>query len=172
MIVSGVLSVEGFGFFNDWRVDFVMATGGDMPEEAQSGITFGVTLEVPWNAPEAYVQLHSDGVVNLDTVPDVLSLSGRRPDAAVVSVLQCRDARSVCELIPDPRVLERGFHDVTIVDMDDTEEPAVSEADLSLPRLQWLVTVLQSMLWLQNELDAMCAAAIKRYRHLWQMDQV
>ena len=129
----------------------------------QSGITFGVTLEVPWNAPEAYVQLHSDGVFDLDTVPDVLGHCGRWPDAAVVRVLQGCDARSVCALIPDPRVLERGFHDVTIVDMEDTAEPAVSEADLSLLRLQWPVTVVQSMTWLQNELDGMLAAAKKRY---------
>ena len=55
-----------------------MATDGDAPAEARSGITFSVTLEVPWNAPEAYVQLDSDGVVDLDTVPDVLGLVGRR----------------------------------------------------------------------------------------------
>ena len=108
-----------------------MATGGDTPAEARSGITFGVTLKIPWNAPEAYVQLYLDGVVDLVTVPDVLGLSGRRPDASVVRVLQGRDARSVRALIPDPRVLEREFHDVT---MEDTAEPAVSEADLSLLR--------------------------------------
>ena len=55
--------------------------------EARSVITFGVTLEVPWNAPEAYIQLGSVGVVDLDTVPDVLSLTGRRPEVAVVHVL-------------------------------------------------------------------------------------
>ena len=136
---------------------------GDTPAEARSGITFGVTLEVPWNVPEAYVQLHSDGVFDLDTVPDVLGLSGRWPDAAVVRVLQGRDARSVRALIPYPRVLERRFHDVAIVDMEDTAEPAVSEADLSLLRLQWLVTVVQSLVWLQIELDSMRAAAKKRY---------
>ena len=136
-----------------------MATDGDTPVEARAGITFGVTLEVPWNAPEAYVQLHSDDVVDLDTVPDVLGLSGQRPDVAVVCVLQGCDARSVRALIPDPRVLERGFHDVTIVDMEDSTEPAVSEDDLSLLRLQWPVTVLQSLVWLQNELYAMRAAA-------------
>ena len=62
------------------------------------------------------------------------------PDVAVVRVLQGRDARSVRALIR--RVQERGFHDVAIVDM---AEPAVSEADLSLLRLQWPVTVVQSM---------------------------
>ena len=92
------------------------------------GITFEVTLDVPWNAPEAVVHLHSDGVVewDLDTVPDVLGLTGRRPEAAVVRVLQGRDERRVHTLIPDPRVIERGFHDVTIVDMGDLPEPSLS----------------------------------------------
>ena len=119
-------------------VDFVMATDGD----ARSGITFGVILEVPWNAPEAYVQLDSVGVVDLYTVPDVLGLTGRRPEVDVVRVLRGLDERSVRALIPDPRVLDRGFHGVTIVDMEDSAEPAVSEDDLSLLRLQWPVTVL------------------------------
>ena len=47
----------------------------------------------------------------------------------------------VCALIPDPRVLERGFHDVTIVDMGDSPESSVSLDDLSLLRLQWPVTL-------------------------------
>ena len=69
-------------------------------------------------------------------------------------------------LIPDPRVLERGFHDVTIVDMGDSPEPSVSLDDLSLLRLQWPVTVLRSMVWLQQDLDTMHAAAKKRFRYL------
>ena len=107
----------------------------------------------------------SDGVVDLDTVPDVLGLAGRWPEMAVVRVLQGRDAQSVRALIPDPRVLERGFHNVAIVDMEDSAEPSVSEDDLSLLRLQWPVTVLRNMAWLQDELDAMRAAAKKCYRH-------
>ena len=113
-----------------------MATDSDAPAGAWSGITFGLTLVVPWNAPEAFVHLHSDGVVDRDTVPDILGLTGRRPEAAVVRVLQERDARSVHTLIPDPRVLERGFHDVTIVDMEDLAEPSVSQDELFLLRLQ------------------------------------
>ena len=160
MIVSDLLSAERVGFF--LGVDFVMATGSDTSAQARSGVTFDVMLKVPWNAPEAYVQLHSDGVFDLEkTVPDVLGLCGQRPDVAVVPVLQGCDARSVRALIPDPRVLERGFHDVTIDDMEDTAEPAVSEADLCLLRRQWPVTVVQSMTWLQNELDIMLAAAEK-----------
>ena len=81
------LAVFGL-FFQLVSVDFVMATDGDATAGARSGITFGVTLDVPWNAPEAIVHLHSDGVVDLDTVPDVLSLTGRQPEAAVIRVLQ------------------------------------------------------------------------------------
>ena len=128
-------------FLQRLRVDFVMATGSDTLVEARSGITFDVILEVPWKVPDAYVQLHSDGVFDLEkTVPDVLGLCGRRPYAAVVRVMQGCDARSVRAFIP-----------------------AVSEADLSLLRRQWPVTVVQSLTWLHNELDVMRAAAKKRY---------
>ena len=41
----------------------------------------------------------------------------------------------------------------------------MSEDDLSLLRIQWPVTVLRRMVWLQNELDATRAAAKKRYRN-------
>ena len=48
-----------------------MATGGVTPADARPGVTFDTELEVPWNAPGAYVQLDSDGVCNLAIVPDV-----------------------------------------------------------------------------------------------------
>ena len=118
-------------FIQHLRVAFVMVMDRDMPAGARSGITFDVTLDVPWNAPEAFVQLHLEGVFELEkTIPDVLGLCDWRPDAAVVRVMQSRDGRSVRALIPDPRDLDRGFHDVTIVDIEETAEPAVSEADL------------------------------------------
>ena len=69
--------------------------------------------------------------MDLDTVLVVLGLTGRWPEAAVVRLLQGRDERSVRALIPDPRVLERGFDDVTIVDMGDLPEPSVSLDDIS-----------------------------------------
>ena len=72
-----------------------------------------------WDAPEAVVDLHSDGVMDLDTVPDFIGLTGRRPGAAVCQILQGGDVRSVRALVPDSRGLERDFHDVTIVDMGD-----------------------------------------------------
>ena len=49
-------------------------------------------------------------------------------DAAVVCVLQGRGAHSVCTLIPDPRVLERGFHDVYLYDC---------RIRVGFPYLQW-----------------------------------
>ena len=66
-------------------------------------------------------------------------------------------------MVPDPQVLDNGFHDATIIDM---AEPAVSGNDLSLLRRQWPVSVVQSMTWMQSELDDMRASAKKRFRHL------
>ena len=131
-----------------WRVSVicVMATDSDAAAGDRPGITFDVMLEL-----------------DLDTVLDVLGLTGWRPEAAVVWVLQGRDEWSVRALIPDPRVMERGFHDVTIVDMGDLPEPSLSLDDLSQLRLQWPVTVLRSMVWLQQDLDSMRAAAKKRF---------
>ena len=79
------------------------------------------------------------------TVPDVLGLYFRLPGAAVVKVLLGRDSRSVRALVPDPRVNDRGFHEVTLVDMGDTAGPDVSVADLSLLRLQWPVSIVNSL---------------------------
>ena len=81
--------------------------------------------------------------MDLDTVPDVIGLTGRRPAATVIRVLQGRDVQSVRALVPDPRVLERGIHDVNIVDMGD----------------------LPHMVWLQQDLDTMRAEAKKRFRN-------
>ena len=127
--------------------------------------TFGVTLDVPWNAPEAYIQLDSVGLFDLVTLPDVLGLTSRLLNPAVVRVTQGCDERSVSALVPDPRIIDSGFHDVTIVDMEDTPEPAVSESDLTLLRLQWPRSVLKGMRWQQDYLDEMRLAAKKRYRH-------
>ena len=43
----------------------MMATDSDAAAGGRSGISFDVMLDVPWNAPEAVVHLHSDGVVEL-----------------------------------------------------------------------------------------------------------
>ena len=96
----------------------VMAASGGTPDDARSGISFGVELQVPWN------------------VPNVLGLTGRRPDPAKVRLSQGRDERSIRALVPDPRIVDGAFHDVTIVDMENTREPAISDSDLHLLRLQ------------------------------------
>ena len=55
------------------------------------------------------------------------------------------DVICLCDRRPGRR---RGFHDVTIVNMEDLAEPVVSEADLSLLRRQWPVTAVQSMTYM------------------------
>ena len=89
-----------------------MAADGVAAAGGRAGIRFEVELVIPWDAPEAVINLNSDGWLDLDMVPDVIGLSGRRPDAAVCRILQGRDVRSVRALVPDSRGLERNFHDV------------------------------------------------------------
>ena len=152
LIVSGLLDVD---FFRQFSVTLFMATDSAAAAGGRAGITFGDELVVPWDAPEAVVDIHSDGVMDL---------TGRRPGAAVTRVLQGRDVRSVRALVPDPRGLEQGFHDVAIVDMGDLPESSVSMDELSLLRRQWPPTVLRHMVWLQQELHTMRAEAKKRFR--------
>ena len=73
-----------------------MATGGDRPTEDRSGVNFDVELQVPW-------------------IPNVLGLHSRKPGVAVVWVLLGRDDHSVHTLVPDQRVIDRGFHEVTLM---------------------------------------------------------
>ena len=127
-------------------------------------MAFDVELAVPWDAPEAVINLDLDGLLDLDMVPCVIGLSGRRLEAAVCRILQGRDMRSVCALVLDPRGLERNFHDVTIVDMGELAEVSVSITDLFLLREQWPPTVLRHMVWLQQDLDTMRAEARKRFQ--------
>ena len=155
-------------FFRQVGVTLVMATDGAAATGGRAGITFGVELVVPWDAPEAVVDLQSDGVMGLEMVPDVIGLTGRRPGATVCRILQGRDVRSVCVLVPDSRGLEQDFHDVTIVDMGDLPESPVSMDELSLLRRQWPPTVLRHMVWLQQDLDMMRAEAKKRFRNAQQ----
>ena len=86
-----------------------MATEGVALVENRAGITFGVELYVPWDTPEAVVDISSEGVVPLRSIPDVIGLTGRRADAVECRVLQDRDVRSVRVLVPDPRVWIRIF---------------------------------------------------------------
>ena len=57
---------------------WTMATEGAVLVENRAGITFGVELYIPWDTPEAVVDIHSEGVVPLRSIPDVIGLTGRR----------------------------------------------------------------------------------------------
>ena len=99
--------LSGFGLsFRRVSECWTMATEGAALVENRAGITFGVELYVPWDALEAVVDIHSEGVVPLRSIPDFIGLAGRRSDAAECHILQGRDVRSVRVLIPDPRGLD------------------------------------------------------------------
>ena len=133
LLLAGVCRVLRIALWlRSWTA---MAMGSDSLADGRSGVDFNVKLQVPWNAPEAYVNFDSD-VYELKTIPDVLGLSARWPGAAVVWVLLRHDSSSVRALVPDARVIDQGFHEITLVDMGDTSGPDVSIADLSLLRLQ------------------------------------
>ena len=124
-----------------------MATGNSQPEADRQGIDFRVYVQIPWNAPEAFMTLDSPGVFVLDAayVPDILGLRTRYPDAEPVKVLQGRARESVCVLIPDAKVTDCGFHDVTLVDMASADEPVVLMGDLCLLRRQWPTSVVSEV---------------------------
>ena len=114
-----------------------MAADGAALAEVKAGITFGVELYVPWDAPEAVVDISSEGVMPLRNVPDVIGLVGRRESAAESRVLQGRNIHSVRVLVPDCRGVDQNFHDVTIVDMGEVPESSVSILELSALSQQW-----------------------------------
>ena len=73
------------------------------------------------------------------------------------------DSHSVRVLVPDVKVLDRGFHDATLLDMGDIERPDVPAADLSLLRLQWPLPVISGMARQQLELEQLRHVCKKRY---------
>ena len=95
----------------------VIATGNSQPEDDRKGIDFKVHVQIPWNAPVAFVTLDSPGVFELDTthVPDALGLRTRYPNAAPVNVLLGRAKGSVQVLMPEAKGTDRRFHDVTLL---------------------------------------------------------
>ena len=82
---------------------WTMATEGAALVENRAG-WFGVELYVPWDAPEAVVDISSEGVVSLRSIPDVIGLIGRWADAVECRILQGRVVRSMQVLVPDLRV--------------------------------------------------------------------
>ena len=138
---------------------WTMATTGAALAEDRAGITFGVELCVPWDAPEAVVDISSEGVIPLRHIPDVIGLVRRREGAAESHVLQGRVVRSVRVLVPDPRGMDQNLYDVTIVDMGDVPESSISIPELSTLSQQWPPAVISHMGWRQQELEGMRVAA-------------
>ena len=132
--------------------------------EDRAGITFGVELFVPWDAPEAVVDIQSEGVVPLGSIPDVVGLVDRRLDVTGSRILQGRDVRSIHVLVPDARGLDQNFCDVTIVDMGDVPEASVSLPELSVLHEQWPPAVFRHMVWLQQDLEMIRPDAKKHFR--------
>ena len=118
-----------------------MATGSDRLPAGRSGVDFTVQLDVPWNVLEVFVNMESAGLHELDieSMPDVLGLRDRQPGMAVIRVMTGRDSWSVRALVPNGNVLDRGFHDVTLVDMKHVEGTEVPVAELDILRLMWPV---------------------------------
>ena len=52
-----------------------------------------------------------------------------------------RDSRSVRFVVPDGRVVDCGYHDVTVVDMEEEREPMVVLSDMTRLRELWPVEV-------------------------------
>ena len=88
VLLAGLFTCRVSGYWT-------MATEAAALVENRAGITFGVELYVPWDAPEAVVDIRSEGVVPLRSIPDVIGLAGRRADAVECRIIQGRDIRSV-----------------------------------------------------------------------------
>ena len=128
------------------------------------GVTFGVELYVPWDAPEMAVDLSSTGTVPMQNVLDVFGMIGRRDRATESRILQGRNARSIRVLVPDCRGLDQNFHDVTVVDMDDLPDSHFSIPELSELAHKWPPAVINHMGWRQPESEEMRKAARVQYR--------
>ena len=54
----------------------------------RSGVTFTAELCMPWDAPEAVIDINSADLVSLGSFPDKVGLFGRRKDAAIIAFWQ------------------------------------------------------------------------------------
>ena len=66
-----------------------------------------------------------------------MGLFGRRKEAAISRIMSARDCRGVRFVVPDVRLVDRGFHDVTVIDMEDDREPTVVLKDMTRLRELW-----------------------------------
>ena len=66
-------------------------------------------------------------------------------------IMAGRDSRSVRFVVPDGRIVDRGYHDVTVVDMEEEREPMVVLSDMTRLRELWPVEVFDHMKWHQQD---------------------
>ena len=59
----------------------------------RSGITFTADLCVPWDAPEAVVDMNSPDLISLGPFPDKVGLVGRCKEAAMSRIMKSSAAR-------------------------------------------------------------------------------
>ena len=137
---------------------------GAASAEDRSGVIFTAELCVPWDAPEAVVAWDSVDLVSLGPFPDKVGLFGRRKDAAMSHIMRGRDSRSVRFVVPDGRLVDRGFHDVTVVDMEEEREPTIVRQDMTRLREIWPAEVFDYMKWRQQDLELMRKSAKKDYQ--------
>ena len=89
------------------------------------------TSVLPWDAPEAVMNVSLAGVEIWRGLPNGMGLEGRTKDATRSRILQGRDPRSIRVLIPDGRAPDQNIHDVTIVDMGKLPEPHIPILELA-----------------------------------------
>ena len=130
----------------------------------RAGVTFGVEIYVPWDAPEMATDLSAKGTVPLRDVQGMFGMCGRRKGATESRILQGRDARSVRVLVPDCHGLEKNFHNITVVDMGELPESEVSIPELSDLTIKWPPSLIAHMRWRQPELEEMQQPAKLQYR--------
>ena len=110
------------------------------------------------------VDINSTDLISLGSFPDKVGLFGRRKEAAVSRIMAGRDSRSVRFVVPDGRIVDRGYHDVTVVDMEEEREPVVVLSDMTRLRELWPVEVFDHMKWHQQDLERLRKSAKKDYQ--------
>ena len=148
------------------RTDSVaMGAAGFSVIDNRAGVTFGVELYVPWDAPEMATDMSAKDTVPLRNVQDVFGMRGRHKGVTESRILQGMDARSICVLVPDCRDLEKNFHDVTVVDMvGELPESEIMIHKLSDLTRKWPPELIAHMRWRQPELEEMQQADKLQYR--------
>ena len=109
------------------------------------------------------------GLSQSGTFPDKVGLVGRRKEAAMSRIMKGRDCRSVRFVVPDVRLVDRGFHDVTVVDMGDDREPTIVLQDMTRLRELWPVEVFDQMKSRQQDLELMRKSAKRNYQQVRPM---